>query len=178
MIQSRNNGNKKIDLWIKYKSNDFFLLCMVLGFGKGKIEIKLNKLQFSPGETVSGIVHIRMKNPTRAKALKVSLVGEKKVRSTRMTSKGMSSSGGKSYIFNFEMPLAGEGNYSAHDVPFNIKIPENVLQGNEMKGFAGDILKGLQYLSGTSSSISWYVKAWLDIPKGFDVSKKVQVNVS
>ena len=41
----------------------------------------------------------------------------------------------------------------------------------------GDIVKGIQLLSGKDVRISWYVIAKLDIPSGFDVSKKVQVNI-
>ena len=150
---------------------------MVLGFGKGKIEIKLNKFNFSPGETISGIISIQMKNPTHAKAMKVSLVGEKKTSSMNLASGGVKSRSSTSQIFNFEMPLGGEGNYSKHEVPFDIKIPSDLLQSPKLEGMAGSIIKGLQFLTGGNSRISWYVKAWLDIPKGFDVSKKLQVNI-
>ena len=74
------------------------------------------------------------------------------------------------------MPLDGEKEYIEGEYNFEIKIPANVLQA-QPGGAVGDIIKGIQLLSGKDVRISWHVIAKLDIPSGIDVSKKVQVNI-
>ncbi len=145
---------------------------MVFGFGKGKIEVSLEKYNFSPGEIIKGKISLKLKKPTRAKALKVGLVGEKKTTQYRTSSSSQS----KTHFFDFEMPLDGEKEYLEGDYNFEIKIPANVLQV-QPGGAVGDIVKGIQLLSGKDVRISWHVIAKLDIPSGIDVSKKVQVNI-
>jgi len=145
---------------------------MVFGLGKGKIEVLLEKYNFSPGDTIKGRITLKLKKPIRAKALKVGLVGEKKT-----TQYGTSStSQSKTHFFDFEMPLDGGKEYLEGDYNFEIKIPANVLQA-QPGGAVGDIVKGIQLLSGKDVRISWHVIAKLDIPSGLDVSKKVQVNI-
>ena len=151
---------------------------MVFGFGKGKIEVFLEKYNFSPGETIKGRISLKLKKPTKAKALKVGLIGEKATTKYGRTSgKGMSTSRSKTYFYNFEMPLDGEKEYLEGEYNFEIKIPANVLQTPSPGGAVGDIVKGIQLLSGKDVRVSWYIIAKLDIPSGFDVSKKVQVNI-
>ena len=146
---------------------------MVFGFGKGKIEVFLEKYNFSPGEIIRGRISLKLKTPVQAKALKVGLVGEKAT--TEFGRKSTSQS--KTHFYNFEMPLDGEKEYVEGEYNFEIKIPANVLQTPSPGGAVGDIVKGIQLLSGKDVKISWYVIAKLDIPLGFDVSKKVQVNI-
>ena len=151
---------------------------MVFGFGKGKIEVFLEKHNFSPGETIKGRISLKLKKPIKAKALKVGLVGERATTQYGRTSGGgMSSSHRKTHFFDFEMPLDGKKEYLEGKYNFEIKIPANVLQTPSPGGAVGDIVKGIQLLSGKDIRISWYVIAKLDIPSGFDVSKKVQVNI-
>jgi len=147
---------------------------MVFGFGKGRIEVFLEKYNFSPGETIKGRISLKLKKPTRAKALKVGLVGEETKREFEKTSGTRQT---KTHFFDFEMPLDGEKEYLEGEYNFEIKIPANVLQTPTPGGAVGDIIKGIQLLSGKDIRISWYVIAKLDIPSGFDVSKKVQVNI-
>lgn len=142
----------------------------MLPFSKGKIEIILEKFNFSPGEIIRGKVILKLKEPIRARALKVALVGEEQ----RFSRKKGSS---KSKIFSFEMPLDGEKEYLEGEYNFEIKIPQNLLTLPQIPGAVGEIIKGLQILSGVGARISWYVVAKLDIPSGLDVSKKVQVNI-
>jgi len=151
---------------------------MVFGFGKGKIEVFLEKYNFSHGETIKGRITLKLKKPVQAKALKVGLVGEKATTQYGKTPRGgMSSSHRKTHFFDFKMPLDGEKEYLEGKYNFEIKIPANVLQTPSPGGAVGDIVKGIQLLSGKDVKISWYVIAKLDIPFGLDVSKKVQVNI-
>jgi len=145
---------------------------MVFGFGKGKIEVFLEKYNFSHGETIKGRITLKLKKPVQAKALKVGLVGEKAT--TQYERKGTSQS--KTHFYNFEMPLDGEKEYLEGEYTFEIKIPANVLQA-QPGGAVGDIVKSIQLLSGKDVRISWRIIAKLDISSGLDVSKKVQVNI-
>ncbi len=139
----------------------------MLLFGKRKIDVILEKYNFSPGEMIRGKVVLKLKEPIKARALKVGLVGEKE----SYSSKGSS----KSQVFKFEMPLDGEKEYLEGEYNFELKIPSNLLTAPQLPGIVGDIVKGLRVLSGVGERISWYVVAKLDIPSGLDISKKVQV---
>jgi len=151
---------------------------MVFGFGKGKIEVILEKYNFSPGESIKGRISLKLKKPIEAKALKVGLVGEKATTEFGKTSgRGMSTSQSKTHFYDFEMPLDGKKEYLEGEYNFEIKIPANVLQTPSPGGAVGDIVKGIQLLSGKDVRISWHVIAKLDIPSGIDVTKKVQVNI-
>ncbi|MEM5790884.1 MAG: hypothetical protein QXP77_02465 [Candidatus Aenigmatarchaeota archaeon] len=138
-------------------------------FGKGKIEIILEKYNFSPGEIIKGRVILKLKEPIMARALKVGLIGEEKSFSGKKKS--------STKIFSFEMPLDGEKEYLEGEYNFELKIPSNLLTMPQIPGVIGDVIKGIQILSGVGTRISWYVIAKLDIPSGLDVSKKVQVNI-
>ena len=50
----------------------------MFGFGKGSIEIQLEKYNFSPGETISGNVSLKVKKQEKAKAVTIRLIGEQK----------------------------------------------------------------------------------------------------
>jgi len=143
---------------------------MVFGFGRGNIEVILEKYNYSPGETIEGKIILKLKKPIRAKKLKVGLRGEKKTKEIGEKPPEQK----KTFIFNFEMPLDKEKEYFKGEYDFEIKIPKNVLAP---KSAIGSVLKGIQILSGRETRVNWYIIAYLDIPSGFDISKKVQVNI-
>lgn len=167
----------------------------MFGFGKGKIEIALEKMNFKPGETIKGKVLLKMKKPTKGKALKIFFIGEKTV---TVASSGISSrhSGFKSsvsvggikrsgtttrkeVIHRFEMDLAGEKEYTDSEYPFEIAIPEGVLgkAGELPEGKLGTAIKAIQFLSASANKIEWNITAKLDLEKCLDINKKVQINV-
>ena len=137
-------------------------------FGKGKIEVSIEKYQFSPGDTIKGRISMKLKKPVHARALKVGLIGEKMGPGARSRDRS------RYYVFKFEMPLDGEKDYLEGEYGFEIKIPVDILE-SPPEGLAGDVLKSLRFLTGMRTS--WYVEAKLDIPSGLDVSKRVQVNI-
>ena len=151
---------------------------LMFGFGKKEIEILLQKYNFSLGENIVGKISLQLKKPTRAKALKVGLIGERNVTETRRNPDGrVTTNQKKEYVFNFEMPLDGEKEYSQGEYNFEIKVPTTLTQTSLPGGLAGDVLKTIQTLAGKQSNISWYVTAKLDIPMMFDISNKIQVNI-
>ncbi len=162
----------------------------MFGFGKGKIEVKLEKFNFKPGETIKGKVLVKMKKPTKARALKVIFLG------TKTNSSGVSIGGGVSVnasfgsknrqkqkttteiIHKFEMPLDGEKEYSEAEYPFEILVPADILsRGSGPGGNLGTAVQAIQFLSGNSARIDWSIQAVMDIEGSFDVNKKLQVNI-
>jgi len=153
---------------------------MVFGFGKGKIEVQLENYNLSPGDMIKGTVLLQLKKPVHARALKVLFIGEAVTRRTTPHGGGVSTSYQKTYVHKFEMPLDGEKDYSEGTYNFEIAIPKDILQragSMPMEGTIGDLVKAAQILTGTSKRINWYVEAKLDVPKGLDIRKKVQVNI-
>jgi hypothetical protein len=155
----------------------------LFGFGKGKIEIQLDKYNFKPGETIKGKLVLKLKKPVNAKQLRVAFVGEMSRTQSRIgigaaNNPVYSRRSEKEYIYKFEMPLDGEKEYTGGEYSFEILIPSNILdQGKLPDGTIGTALKAVQFLSGVSSRVNWYVKASLDVPKGLDVKGKAQINI-
>ncbi|MFH1664242.1 MAG: hypothetical protein ABH986_05580 [archaeon] len=154
----------------------------MFGFGKGKIELVLEKYNFKQGETIKGKVSVKMNKPTKAKELRVLFAGEKTTSSSSVSfgsTRDNTKKTKKVFVHRFEMPLDGEKEYTQGEYPFEIAIPAGILEagGSLPEGAAGTAIKTIQFLSGSSSRIQWFVEAKLDIEKSFDVSKKVQINV-
>ena len=98
----------------------------MFGFGKKEIEIFLEKYNYSLGENIGGKISLKLNKPTKAKALKVGLIGERLITETGRTADGkINSHQRKEYVFNFEMPLDGEKEYSQGEYNFEIKIVIN-----------------------------------------------------
>jgi hypothetical protein len=159
---------------------------MIFGLGAGKIEIILEKYNFSPGEVIKGKVSLELKKPSLAKKLKITLAG---VRITNQPvnrpNRPPSTETRKDFIHHFELILDGEKEYSKGEYPFEIKIPDNILGVSSLpkeptEGVLGVVLKTaetLSKMSGATSRIEWYLEADLEIPGAFDVKKKVDITV-
>lgn len=159
---------------------------MIFGLGRGKIDISLEKFNFSPGETIKGKVFLELKNPIQAKQLKINLAGLKTTTRPVTTAEGhRSTETNKDFIYHFDMPLDGEKEYLKGEYPFEIKIPADILQSTSLpkeasEGALGTVLKAAQILSttrGTTSRIEWYIEASLSIPGTFDIKKKININI-
>ncbi|MBW2996235.1 hypothetical protein KY332_02935 [Candidatus Woesearchaeota archaeon] len=147
----------------------------MFGFGKGKIEIKLNKYEFAPGEVIEGTLVLTLKKPMEAGGLTIGLVGYQK------TVQGFGTH--RRYrtikVFDFEKPIDGAKGYSTQpmEYKFTLKIPANVATGKMPEGALGGVVKAAQLLTQTRSRVDWRVVGRLKV-KGIDVSKKVKVNVA
>ena len=148
----------------------------MFGFGKGNIEIQLEKYNFSPGETINGNIFLKVKKQEKAKAVTIRLIGEQRT-SKFSTTPNKISRARTQYIYDFKQPLDGEKEYSGeYNYNFKIKIPQNIL--NSVNSTLGAIMGSMQILTGQSSQIKWYLVASLEIPWGIDISKKVQINIA
>ena len=148
----------------------------MFGLGKGKIEIYLDKYNFSPGETISGNVNLKVKKQEKAKAVTIRLIGEQKT-SNFSTIQNTRAQTRKHYIQDFKQQLEREKEYSGeYNYNFQIKIPQNIL--NSINSSLGAVMKSMQILTGQSSQIKWHLIASLEIPWAIDISKKVQINIA
>ena len=152
-------------------------------FGRGKIDISIQKNKYAPGDTISGSVDLTLNKPVKAREMTLSLMGEYKtevagkrsidavtVRARRyqMTdSFELSGPAGPSYdvghktehvrICIFKEQLDGEGEYGqSRRYGFKIKIETDTPD---------------------SSAVKWYLLAKLDIPHGRDITKKVRIKI-
>lgn len=144
----------------------------IFGFQKGKIEIKPEKFNFARGETVAGTLELRLKKPTHALGLSIAIIGE---RSDYDASRRQTT---HSRAFEFTQPLDGEKEYAAGPLTyqFQITVPRDVSPAVS-EGTLGTFLKTAQMLSGGSGPIRWYLVGRLAVA-GFDLTKKVQINVA
>ena len=138
-------------------------------FGPPKISLMLEKYNLTPGETAKGTVKLNLKKPAYARKLLVSLIGVRKVRR------------GNNWqwqtVYDFDMPISGEKDYQNEQIPFELKIPPDILDPRTSQqaiqdsledklGSAGTFISALSVGAGKTE---WKIKAQLDIPKKLDV---------
>lgn len=146
----------------------------MFGMGKGKIELALDKMNYSHGETINGTVNMTLKKSIPAKGVTATLFAEQT--NTKFTGNGVQKQTVK--VFDFSIPLDGEREYapSPYNYEFQIAIPakENV---KAPEGVLGGVAQAAKFLSQGNKNTKWFVEVKLDVPKGFDVRKKQQINV-
>lgn len=146
---------------------------MGLGFWKGKIELKMEKYKFSPGDVIEGDLVLSLKKPTKAREITIRLIGEEKIRERNRDENYETKT---VRFFDLKIPLDGESEYSKGSYPFKVPIPNDLFdEGAKPDGFLGDVAGVLKDLSGRRSSIRWKLIGNLDIPRGFDLSKKQDI---
>jgi hypothetical protein len=151
---------------------------MVFGFGKGKIDLVLNRQNFMPGDTISGQIFLKLKEPTQADKMVVNFIGMKKVNKYISSTRGSSRRTQNVPIHEFELVLDREKKYLNEQYTFEIKIPANILQNEQQQGGAmGTAMSALKFLSSGSERVEWYVEVKLDISGSFDVNKKVDITL-
>jgi hypothetical protein len=152
-----------------------FIVLWLISKSKGKIIIEMGNYNYSPGDTITGKVKLILKKQVAAKSLKVGLRG---TRTQKSYSRNKGSSSHSDNIFEFFTPLDGEKEYlpGEREYEFSIKIPQNILNNSTGNKTADTLIKSAQILSGNVSSTYWYIESYLDIA-GFDISKRVQINI-
>jgi len=156
-----------------------FLALYLIARGKGKITLRLDKMEFIPGETISGTLSLKMKKPVEAGSLNVGILGTMERTSySRNPKGGMSRNTRHETVFDFKKPIDGQKTYSGYkDYNFQLKIPTDIYKSSTGNAVADTLVKSAQILSGVTSKIKWFVKANLEM-KGFDISKKVRINIA
>lgn len=167
-------------------------------FGKGKINIAIQKTHYAPGDVISGNVSLTLKKPVRAREASISLIGEEITTGGGgnvgwgggRTSSGVGMMGGRAgstqieRIYDFKQPLDGDKEYSGGEYRFEIKIPADILgEGRQMpEGKLGQVLNVAQTVARVTGTVArrrlqWYLLAKLDIPRGVDISRKVDITI-
>jgi len=164
-------------------------------FGKGKINIALQKTHYVPGDIISGDVSLTLKKPVKAREVSISLIGEHKSTQTAPQVGGTMGGGGMSMstttktvrIYDFKQQLDSEKEYSqGREYHFEMKIPADTMSMRplmpEVEGKLGQGLKVAQAAAAMTGAIpfqriKWYLLAKLDIPGGLDIKKKVDVTI-
>lgn len=155
-------------------------------FGKGKINLTLERTHFEPGEIISGTINLSLKKPVQARGISISMIGEERSSSTSIgMGKGVSNSYRQQKVYDFKQDLDGEKEYvSGQEYSFEMKIPDDILnltpQIPEIPGVAGNALKLVQAAATMTGGmrrirVKWYLKAKLDVPGGVDISKKADI---
>jgi len=146
----------------------------MFGLGKGKIELALDKMNYAHGETINGTVNMTLKKSINAKGVIATLFAE--ATQTKFTGNGVQKQTTK--VFDFSIPIDGEKEYSTtpYSYTFKIAIPsrENV---KAPEGVLGGVVKAAKFLAQGNNNTKWFVEVKLDVPKGFDLRKKQQINV-
>jgi hypothetical protein len=113
-------------------------------FGKGKINIILQKTGYTPGDAISGKVALQLKKPVKARGMNISLIGEQKTTQTKgmMGNQGMSTTTQRIRIYDFKQQLDTDKEYNqGNEYSFEIKIPADILstkpQMPELEGKLG-----------------------------------------
>jgi hypothetical protein len=162
-------------------------------FGKGKINIALQKTHYAPGDIISGDVALTLNKPVKAREVSISLIGEHKSTQTAPGIGGPMGGGGMSMstttrtvrIYDFKQQLDSEKEYSqGREYHFEMKIPADTMSMRPLmpEGKLGQVLNVAQTAAAMTGAIpfqriKWYLLAKLDIPSGFDVSKKVDITI-
>ena len=155
------------------------MIGMVL-FSKKKLSINLEKNEYSPGETIKGIVELELEKPLKADILEVALIGAVIKTETRHSQHHFDD---QDYMFDDDEPfetaspfffskkiLDSEKEYTNFKYEFELKIPEEVHK--EEPKFDGALVKLMKFskkFGGRPPYIQWYVKAQLDVPLKIDL---------
>ena len=163
--------------------------------GKGKINIAIQRTNYAPGDTISGNVVLTLKKPVKAREVSISFIGEQITTSREKKmelgigglSGGGSSHSQRMHIYDFKQQLDGEREYSqGREYRFELKIPADIMVGTpqtpEVQGKLGQVRKVVQVAklitgAALSSPVKWYLLAKLDIPRGLDISKQVDITI-
>lgn len=155
-----------------------------------KIDLVLEKQQFSANDKITGRVVLFLDEPTKAKKLSVNLIVTEKIKKmaiptlgTNTLSVGNSASNTRSY--SFDLQLAGEKEYiNGEEYPFEMSIPAEALPRSlqavtgSMGGFLGGAIGILSQLSPLGQTTYLYkIEARLDVPWGLDVTASADITI-
>lgn len=139
----------------------------MFGFGKGSIQLTLNKYQFSKGEKISGELVLKLKKPLQAEGLVVGIRAYQETRGKNRETRE---------IYNSSHPIGGTGTYQGEmKKEFSLDVPAST-PSLPTGGAIGNALKVASVL-GAVPTTRWEVYAKLDV-KGLDVKKDVEISVA
>jgi hypothetical protein len=152
-------------------------------FGRGKIDISIQKTGYAPGDTISGSVNLTLNNQVKAREMTISLMGEYTTEVARQ--RGIDAVTVRARRFQMSdtivthqpaVPTYDVGHKTEH---VRICIFKERLDGegkySQSRGYKFKIK--IQTDTPDSSAVNWYLLAKLDIPHGRDITKKAPITI-
>ncbi len=155
---------------------------MVFGIGEGRMDVTLDKVNYSPGDKIKGTVKLQLNSPKKARELGVRFWGERSVRTKSQTFDSASHksverpTSRKDIVYEFKLTLGGEKEYTSGEYQFEITVPK-MPEPPKLEGLAADIVGIAEGLGAAPSQVRWYVSATLNLPISLDINKTVQLSV-
>ncbi len=149
-----------------------FFVLYIIKMMKGKIDIQLEKFEYTSGENIKGIVTLKLKKEVEAEELRIGILGERKQRLY-----GKTSTTTKDIIYEFKKAISGEKIYPAREskYEFDLKIPNQIASKiNTGNALVDTMVNSVQSFGGL---IKWYIIAELEV-KGFNLKRRVQINIT
>jgi len=149
-------------------------------FSNGKVEIRLTKHTFVPGERIEGTVAYALDEPKEGKRLVVGLRATQRVRTSSVHQGRVTSSDETRTIYEFKNELAGEATYTHGSKSFELTVPPDALDrvGVAPEGLLGDIARAASFLAGNSKGpVEWEIFAFVDLPWKVNPKKSQPITV-
>ncbi|PIQ36173.1 MAG: hypothetical protein COV32_01315 [Candidatus Yonathbacteria bacterium CG10_big_fil_rev_8_21_14_0_10_43_136] len=155
-----------------------------------KINLVLDKQQFSVNDKIAGKITLFLDEPTKAQKLSVKLIITEKVKSMNIptissTNIGVSNSSSNTRSYSFDLVLGGEKEYiNGEEYHFEMSIPGEALprglQGvtGSVGGLLGSTIGILSQFSPLGQSVYLYkIEARLDVPWSIDVTAIADITI-
>ncbi len=145
----------------------------ILGIGAGSMDLTINKIEYTEGETITGKATLKLKENVKARGVYIEFWAEKK--ETDSDGDGTTTR----VLHKQTLKLDEEREYKMAETKFyefSFQIPTTILQKPSKEG---GLLNGAMnfFKNSSNKNITWYVLAKLDQPMAFDISKKMKIIV-
>jgi hypothetical protein len=146
----------------------------VVGIGVGSIELRTARSTYRLGQTIHGVVSLRLEEPTAASGLMVALRATRR----RLVHAGQGSSYQDEVVHEFSVGLGGEETYESGEHPFAIELPRELDMRSEAGGVFGQAVAAARaFKSMTEAKLRWRLVVTLVIPWKRNLSKAFGINV-
>lgn len=134
------------------------------------MELALSTTSPQFGSILTGTATLQLKGPENARGFAVELVAERTVSETHYHNGRRESTNRTETLYRAAQQLAPEGQYTTqpYQYSFQLKVPTEAEAPWAKGGFWNRLASG---------NVKWYAIAKLDIPGGFDVSKKIEIKI-
>ncbi|MEZ4454385.1 MAG: hypothetical protein R3B09_33345 [Nannocystaceae bacterium] len=147
----------------------------VVGIGVGSIDLRTARTTYGLGQTIRGVVGLRLEEPVAARRLIVTL---RATRSRSVRSSGQGPTTETEVVHDFSIELAGEETYESGEHDFTLDLPWQIESKVDVGGFLGDALKMARAVQSMNAGrLRWRLTATLEIPWRRNLSKSIDLNV-
>lgn len=157
----------------------------MFGFGVGDIQIELNKDHYKLGESVEGVIVLKLKKPLKATRLLATVQVTRHTRRRTSIGVGAKSEVRTSNFLDIPVEIDGEREYGAtgdaERFPFSVPLPQE-RPGQEAVDQLPELAKSVlgaavKMNMGGSTTYSSKVEARLDIPWAVDLTEEAKLQI-